>query len=189
MYVTLAAMTALRLAMPFILFGGFASADTCPQNREITQDLDVLIEDLQQAASEMEARRISNKMWELWLLAPDDAAQALLDEGIAKLGVSDHLGAENAFTKLVDYCPNFAEGYNQRAFSKFLRGDYSGALVDLDVAVALSPRHVGALSGRALSLFGLGDDAAGQLALREALSINPWLSERALLKEPPGKDL
>jgi Flp pilus assembly protein TadD len=63
----------------------------------------------------------------------------------------------------------------------FLRQDFSAALPDLDRALALSPRHIGALSGRALTLTGLGRKAEAALSLRAALALNPWLTERSLL--------
>ena len=181
-----------RSTLFFVLIalgGTAASAESCPPNPEINAQMDVLIEEIRRAPTEASARPFSNRMWELWLDAPDGTAQALLDEGIARLRVADHEGAEATLSRLVDYCPDYAEGYNQRAFSKFLRGDYGGALDDLELAIERSPRHVGALSGRALTLMGLGRTEAGQSALREALDINPWLSERSLLIEPPGEDL
>ncbi len=183
-------MTRLLLAMMFLsLAVKMAAAQDCPKNPDIEPRLDELINAIRQAPSEMAAQPISNQMWELWLEAPDARAQNLLDQGIARLRVSDHDGAEATFTQLVEYCPDYAEGYNQRAFSKFLRGEYGGALDDLERAIERSPKHVGALSGRALTLIGMGRTKAAQSALRAALDINPWLSERALLVEPDGEEL
>ncbi|KIQ68444.1 TPR repeat protein [Wenxinia marina DSM 24838] len=67
--------------------------------------------------------------------------------------------------------------------------DYEAALDDLDTALALNPDHVAALSGRALTLMGLGRMDEGQAALRAALALNPWLGERAMLIELPGEDI
>lgn len=161
----------------------------CPPPPDIAEPVARLILELREAPSEMAAQPLNGQLWRLWLDAPDEAAQELLDDGIRRLRVADHLGAERAFTRLIDYCPDYAEGYNQRAFSAYLRGDYEAALTDLDAAIALRPTHIGALSGRALTLMGLGEIDAGQAALREALALNPWLSERRLLIEPPGDDL
>jgi len=180
----------MRVLLAIVFFwSGPAMAGTCPSNPDIDPMLDGLFDELSRVESEAAARPISNGMWVLWLMAPDADAQALLDEGIARLRVADHAGAEAALSRLIDYCPDYAEGYNQRAFSKYLRGDFGGALEDLEAAIERSPRHVGALSGRALSLLGLGRVDAGQAALREALALNPWLSERALLVEAPGQDI
>ncbi|MDJ1007910.1 MAG: hypothetical protein QNJ13_08810 [Paracoccaceae bacterium] len=161
----------------------------CPPGPEIEEPSARLILELREAENEMAARALNAELWTLWLQAPDAEAQSLLDDGIARLRVADHAGAEAAFTALIAYCPDYAEGYNQRAFSAYLRGDYGQALEDLDLALVRRPTHIGALSGRALTLMGLGRVEAGQRALRDALALNPWLSERHLLIETPGEDL
>ena len=142
----------------------------------------------------MAAREISDKMWELWTDAPDPAAQALLDRGMSARSSYDFLGALDALDRLVAYCPDYAEGYNQRAFVNFLRQDFAAALVDLENTIDRSPRHVGALSGKALTLVGLGRLEEARAALTAALALNPWLSERHLAGPggplaPAGEDL
>ncbi|MCY4180919.1 MAG: tetratricopeptide repeat protein, partial [Litoreibacter sp.] len=97
-------------------------------------------------------------------------------------GSYDYLGALTQFDALVAYCPDYAEGYNQRAFVHFLSGSYDKALQDLDRTLEITPDHIGALSGRALTLFELGREEQGQLALRAALAFNPWLPERFRLR-------
>jgi tetratricopeptide (TPR) repeat protein len=103
--------------------------------------------------------------------------------------VADRAGAMAAFGALIDYCPDYAEGWNQRAFLAYLGGDFAAALPDLDRALSLRPRHVGALSGRALVLIALGREAEGYETLRAALELNPWLAERRLLPEAQGVEL
>ncbi len=166
----------------------------CPSSPDISEDLTGLIAEIQDASNDAAAREISNQMWQLWLMAPDEAAQSVLDEGMRRRLSYDYLGAVEAYDRLVDYCPEYAEGYNQRAFIYFLQEQYDAALVDLDRALALSPRHVGAQSGRALTLMNLGRIAEARVQLRAALENNPWLSERFLLMEggplaPVGEDI
>ena len=179
---------------PIILVAGLALVAPaawaeCAALPDIAEPSARLILELREAENEMVAREFNAGLWELWLTAPDAKAQALLDEGIARLRIADHEGAEAAFSELIAYCPDYAEGYNQRAFSAYLRGDYGSALDDLDLALERNPAHVGALSGKALTLMGLGRSAAGQAILREALALNPWLSERRLLIEKSGEEL
>lgn len=91
-----------------------AMADTCPAPRDISDEMDVLLSDVQSARTESEARVFVNQMWALWRDAPDDWAQELLQEGSDRIRMSDYAGAEAALNALVEYCPNYAEGYNQR---------------------------------------------------------------------------
>ncbi|KUF11184.1 tetratricopeptide repeat protein [Pseudoponticoccus marisrubri] len=169
--------------------GSPLQADGCPEAPDISGQMAPLYQQLRNAPDAMAARQITAQMWALWDDAPDEPSQAMLDEGMRARAQFDFLRALDRFDALVGYCPFYAEGYNQRAFVNYLRQDYAAALPDLDRALELRPRHVGALSGRALTLLALGREAEGQAALRAALEINPWLSERALLKPLPGEEL
>ena len=173
------ALTLIALPLP-------ALAETCPEALPIDADMDRLVAQVQRAPDQMAARAISAEMWKLWLQAPDEYSQNLLDSAMARRNVADYGAAESALTSLVQYCPFYAEGWNQRAFVRFLQSDWEGALTDLDQALKFNPRHTGALTGKALTLINAGRDDEAQPVLREALDLNPWLSERALLR---GEDL
>ncbi len=175
-------------ALPFALVASLAVA-SCPPPPAIGAAEDALFAEVQAAENELQAESGSRGLWELWTRAPDSTAQELLDQGMAARASYDFLRAMEKFDRLVDYCPDYAEGYNQRAFVSFLREDFPAALADLDLALERSPRHVGALSGKALTLMGLGRDDEAQVVLREALELNPWIPERGLLRDDPGEDI
>lgn len=179
----------MRIALYMCLFAGPVWAQTCPPVPDHTDRLSLLFGEIQLAPDQGSARMLSQGLWELWTDAPDEIAQELLDRGMERMRYGDHLGARDALDRLVRYCPDFAEGYNQRAFSHYLQLQFNEALTDLDIALRLNPEHLGALTGRALTLIGLGRENEAQIDLRTAVQLNPWLSERALLKEPPGEDI
>ncbi|MCK0167626.1 hypothetical protein MWU52_08715 [Jannaschia sp. S6380] len=174
----------MRHVIPFLLLAAPAFAD-CPSNPDISAEMDDLLARVQSAESQNAARTISNRMWELWARAPDDWAQQLLDDGMTRRAAFDLAGAITAFDALVEYCPDFAEGYNQRAFANFLRGSYAAALPDLERAIELRPRHVAAIAGKGLTLIQLGRIREGQAIIRQALAFNPWLAERQYLSLRP----
>lgn len=167
--------------LTLMLLAGPALAETCPDAPDHEGALSALIDAARTAPDEQSARLISNDMWGYWADAPDSQAQELLDEGLTRRAAYDYDGAIAAFDALVTYCPNFAEGYNQRAFVNFIRQDYMVALPDLERAVVLSPRHIAAMTGLALTLAALGRNGEAALVLRQALDLNPWLVERHLL--------
>jgi tetratricopeptide (TPR) repeat protein len=173
-------MKRIRLVALVALLGP-AGALACPAPPDHSAALDALFARVQDAGSAQEARRLSNEMWALWTDAPDTHAQELLDEGMERRAAHDLAGAIKAFDALVDYCPGYAEGYNQRAFANFIRQDYAAALPDLARALARAPRHTGALTGRAMTLMALQRPGEAAIVLRRALELNPWLSERGLL--------
>lgn len=156
-------------------------ATGCPASPDHAAELSGLIKDARAAQTEGEGRALSDRMWDLWTDAPDAKAQELLDHGMERRGAYDYAGAMEAFDALVAYCPDYAEGYNQRAFIHFLQEGFEAALPDLKRTLDLSPRHVGALSGQALTFHALGRNAEAALSLRAALDLNPWLGERHLL--------
>ena len=180
-----------KIAIVLVIGGGFASAAVadCPAQVDRSAYLEGIVENLRAAPSELSARQYAAAMWEVWLTAPDGLAQSLLDEGMRLMQVGAHEPARQVLTRLIDYCPEYPEGYNQRAFNAFLDGDLEAALIDLDVAIELQPVHLGALTGKVLTLIRLGRDEEARRVLRGALAINPWLAERALLDEPPGEDI
>ncbi len=166
-----------------------AVAEECPAAPDHEAALARLIAKAQAAPDARAAQRLNGEMWALWRDAPDEHAQALLDHGIARREAYDFEAAYQALDELVTYCPDYAEGYNQRAFVQFLRADYVSALEDLERALDLTPTHIGALSGKAMTLMGLGRTRAAQATLRAALALNPWLPERSMLIEPAGQDI
>tara|TARA_R100000789_G_scaffold26354_2_gene29418 strand:+ start:15236 stop:15775 length:540 start_codon:yes stop_codon:yes gene_type:complete len=172
-----------------MLFAPPVLADGCPTAPDHRAEMDPLYQALLTAPDEMTARLITNEMWGYWDNAPDEPSQSMLDEAMRARARFDFVFALERLDALVAYCPFYAEGYNQRAFVNFLREDFEAALPDLERALELNPRHVGALSGRAVTLIALDRDDAAQVALRAALAVNPWLPERALLKSPVGDDL
>jgi len=176
-----------RLALLLALAAGPALAD-CPP-RDLEAEIAPLMTAVHEAGNEMEARTIMNELWQLWATAPDARAQEFLDDGMRMRAESNLDGAWEAFNRLIAYCPNYAEGYNQRAFVAFIRGDYPSALDDLEKALALDPDHLGALTGKALTEIGIAGPEAGQETLRKALEMNPWLPERRFLLEPEGQEL
>ncbi len=148
-----------------------------------------VLQSVREAESAQEARARTNEMWDIWATAPDARAQELLDEGMDRRDAHDFEGALKAFDALVDYCPGYAEGYNQRAFVRFMQQDFAPALVDLDAAIARAPDHFAAIAGKALTLMGLGRNGEAKTALEEALGLNPWLPERGLMPMLENQDI
>ncbi|WP_415922257.1 tetratricopeptide repeat protein [Tateyamaria sp. SN6-1] len=145
-----------------------------------------LFDALKAAQNEMDGRTLQNWIWDLWIIAPDPTSQWLLDDARERIRYGDYDHAENILSELIDACPAYAEGWNQRAFARFLKQDYDRALDDIAMALELEPLHFGALAGRATTLINMGRTKAGISALKEAIAVNPWLSEPHLL--PPGED-
>ena len=173
-------MKSMKAVPILFLAANLAQAD-CPPPPDHAAALDALISQAQGAATEAEGQRVGQAMWELWADAPDASAQAVLDRGMSKRASYDFFGAMQEFDRLVEYCPDYAEGYNQRAFVNYLRGNFAAAVPDLERALELSPRHIAARAGLALTLMQMGETDRARNTLQTALDQNPWLGERHLM--------
>ncbi|MHA7777482.1 tetratricopeptide repeat protein [Roseibium sp. M-1] len=157
---------------------------------EATPEQDNLFEALKNATNEEEASKIEDAIWRSWLdQAPTPEIRQKVDSAMRKRGSYDFAGAKELLDDVVSEAPDYSEGWNQRAFILFLQGNYEDSLVDIEKALALEPRHFGALSGRAIIFMTLGRVQLGQEALKEAIEIHPFLKERDMLIKPQGVDL
>ena len=179
----------MKWILPLCLVASPALAETCPPVADHSEQLADIVGQLKLSSGEGEARALTQDLWSLWTDAPDALAQAMLDEGMQRRSNYDFLGARDVLDRLVEYCPEYAEGYNQRAFASYLGQDFEAALADLDRALTITPNHIAALSGKGLTLMGLGRQDEAQEVLRSAVEMNPWLQERSLLVEPIGREL
>ena len=96
--------------------------------------------------------------------------------------------AEQAFSRVVIYDAEFAEGWNKRATVEFLMDDYKASVADIEKTLALEPHHWGALSGLGQVYLALDNDEAALRAFKKALEINPHLtSVKAKVQELEAK--
>lgn len=171
----------MRLVTALWFVAGSALAETCPAPLDDAALRDRLHEALSGARTHAAAGEAQAALWQVWLTAPDGQAQDLLDAGIAARETGDLERSRSLFGQVIAYCPSYAEGWNQRAFSAYLGRAFAEALPDLDEALRLDPRHLGALTGKALVLIEL-DRAGEALALLEqAAELNPFMMERLLI--------
>ncbi len=174
-----------RFLIPLFLIGTQA-AYACPDLPERTDERAALIEQLKVADTYSNGQAAITGMWLYWRTAPDEIAQEMLDNGLSSIRIADLIRAESDLSRLVAYCPNYAEGHNQLAFAYFLQGKYAQSHDSLDRVLALEPVHFAALSGKALTYQAEGREDIAQIFLRRAVALNPWLNERYMLRPPKG---
>lgn len=176
------------LILAALLFPAHATAETCADPGPPLSVIDKpSFDELSASTSEPQGQALARDIWRRWHTAPDARAQDLLDRGVRRIRVSDYPEAQRILSDLIVYCPGYAEGWNQRAYARFLAGDLDGSLEDLDRTLKLEPKHFAAMAGRGLTLLRQGRELLAHKALREAVAIFPWLSERRLL--PPDQKI
>ena len=134
------------------------------------------------AKTESAGRLAERVIWEYWFdQSPTTEVRSLLDRGRERREAYDYEAAEKLFDQVVEQAPKYHEGYNQRAFARFLRENYEGALADLEEALRLCPDHFGALSGMYHVLRIQNRHQTAMKMLQRAVALHPWIQERGAL--------
>jgi len=89
-----------------IALSAVAMAASADQN---ATELGPLFEKLANASSASEASQIENKIWQHWLIAPDDNSAALMSQIISAMKARRINIAIVLSDQLIDSAPNFAE--------------------------------------------------------------------------------
>lgn len=152
----------------WLAFGGAAGAEASGP------ELDRLFATLQ-GASAAEAVRIESDIWRIWSRSGSAAMDLLLERGRKAAEQGDFEAALDHLTALTDHAPDFAEGWNARATVYFQIGEYGPAIADLQRALALNPRHFGALSGFGMILEEIARPAQALEVYRAALALHPQM--------------
>lgn len=136
-------------------------------------------------------------LWLLWSRSGDRALDELMARGVEAMQAGRHAEAIRLFSQVIERKPEFAEGWNKRATSYFLAGEYARSIADCDEVLKRNPRHFGALSGLGQIYVQLERYEEALRWFRRALEVNPNLlgveMEAARiemrLKEKQGKSI
>ena len=113
-----------------------------------SSELDNLFLKLKLSDNAVLARNYESKIWEIWLNnGSSDASNNQMQIGLKLMENGQLVHAQKVFEEISIKDPNWAESYNKIATIKFLKGDYSGSINDIQKTLKLEPRHFGAISG------------------------------------------
>lgn len=136
------------------------------------------------AENEQEGRIAEDAIWRFWLdQSPTEKVRSLIDTGMQRRKAYDYDAALDNFNKVIELAPDYAEGYNQRAFILFLKDQYALAEADLEVVLQLEPLHFGAYAGMFHVMRKQHRLEAALKMLKSAVTIHPWIQERFALPE------
>jgi tetratricopeptide (TPR) repeat protein len=159
----------MRRAFLALLIAAPALAQTAAQKAE----LDRLFELLKQAPSEEVAAPVEGRIWRIWNGAASPAVGLLMQRGMRNMDAQAWAPALEDFDAALDLAPDFAEGWNKRATTRFMMGDLDGAVRDIQEVLKREPRHFGALAALSTIAEERRDDMAALRAYEAALAINP----------------
>ena len=148
---------------------------TAQDNREVA--LDRLFASLHKTSDEQAAKAVEEKIWELWSRFDSPTAEVLLGQAVVAMNAAENTASLEILDRIVASYPAYAEAWNKRATLQFVLGNYDASLKDIEKVLDLEPRHFGALAGRGMIYQTQKNWTAALNAYREALSMNPSMTE------------
>lgn len=137
-------------------------------------DAAVLLEALYDADPDVRLHA-QGAVWQVWGRSGNPEMDALLKSGIHHMEEGRMGQAVEAFTRITERLPDFAEGWNKRATVYYLMGEYKKSLADCDEVMKRNPFHYGALSGYGMIYIQLDEPGRALEYYERALDVNPNL--------------
>lgn len=116
-------------------------------------------------------------LWSIWHRSGNEEVDALLTKGILQMQQRAFEAAIETFSTVIVKAPDFAEGYNKRATTYYLMGEFEKSIRDCEKTLELNPVHFGALSGEGLNYLGLGEPRKALEYFERAVQVNPNLEQ------------
>ncbi|MFT6963112.1 MAG: tetratricopeptide (TPR) repeat protein [Flammeovirgaceae bacterium] len=135
--------------------------------------IDSYFERLKHEKSQSGIGQVIDKIWQLWLWSGDSEIDYLMETGCSLISNKKYEGAISTFTEIIKKAPAYAEGWNKRATTYYLKGDYQEAIDDIQQTLAIEARHFGALSGLATIYLILNNHAGALDTFRKLYEIYP----------------
>jgi tetratricopeptide (TPR) repeat protein len=174
----------LIIAVSWLALAGFGvHAQMNDTERKVALALE--FQKLRSAQHPAAASVAEQEIWRLWFIGPNEDITEKLNAASEALRYGDYAAAEVRLTELILKAPNHAEIWNQRAFARFLQLRFEDSLKDIERALALEPRHFGALAGRARIEAQLGHPDDASKTMGEVGVIHPWMARMGPIPADP----
>ena len=135
----------------FIIFIFYIFAQSASAADKQTSELNNLFTQLKAISDAEEAKKVEDKIWNLWTTHPsEESLTELLAKGSEYMMQNQLTSAHNVFSKVIELDPKWAEGWNKRATVLYMMGNFELSQKDIDMVLSLEKRHFGALSGQGL---------------------------------------
>ncbi len=187
------AMSRLVLAIALLLMPAVLHA--APQKpAHARKPVDVLFAELAQARSPEEAKPIEDQIEAIFQQSGSATIDLLMSRAAAAEKTQDLDTARKLLNDIVQIAPGYAEGWRRLGELEALSNDDTGAMLALQKAVTLNPRHFAAMSELADMLQDYGDKKAALGVLRKVQALDPTYENvdrrvRELAKDVEGQGI
>ena len=155
---------------------------------------DKLFAELKQADSPETAKPIEDKLGQLFRASGSASVDLLMTRAGSALGQADHATARTLVEAVTHVAPKYAEGWRMRARMQQAASDDAGAMISLQRAVTIKPRHFIAMAELGEMLEDYGDKPGALKLYRRVLVLDPQMKvaverAKALTKEVEGQGI
>jgi tetratricopeptide (TPR) repeat protein len=155
---------------------------------------DKLFAQLKKADSPDIAKPIEDKLGQLFRASGSSSVDLLMTRAGTALGQADNGTARALIEAVTHVAPHYAEGWRMRARMQQASSDDAGAMISLQRAVLINPRHFAAMAELAEMLEDYGDKPGALKLYRRVLALDPQMKnaaerEKALTKEVEGQGI
>ena len=155
---------------------------------------DKLFAELKQADSPETAKPIEDKLGQIFRASGSASVDLLMTRAGSALGQADHATARTLVEAVTHVAPKYAEGWRMRARMQQAASDDAGAMLSLQRAVTINPRHFAAMAELGEMLEDYGDKPGALKLYRRVLALDPQMKvaaerAKALTKEVEGQGI
>ena len=166
----------------FIVFIFYIFAQSTSAADKQNSELNNLFAQLKALSNSQEAKKVEDKIWELWTTHPsENTLTELLAKGSEYMMQNQLTSAHNVFSKVIELDPKWAEGWNKRATVLYMMGNFELSQKDIDMVLSLEKRHFGALSGQGLVQTALENYEKAIESYKRALEIYPTMQSPEIM--------
>ena len=156
------------IVLPFILLIVFGLSFASSEDSKINLLLMELKTPLKRSYLEVE-----EEIWSEWSKSGRQDLDFLFGRGRLYMRSGRLDDAIDIFNQIIKSDPQFAEAWNARATTFYMKGDFKNSISDIDQVLLLNTDHFGALSGLGAMLESLGHFDAALDAFKRVKKINP----------------
>ncbi len=141
------------------------------------------------ADSAESAKKVQATIERLWSHSGSDTVNLMMQRATKALAAKDFDQAMKFMDYVVQLAPDYAEGFNRRAYIHFSRNDMSSALGDLRRALALEPNHFKALDGLAQIWRQMGNSKGALGVVKQLLEVHPYWDGASRMAEELAREV
>jgi len=135
--------------------------------------LDKLFADLRRAETPEDAKTIESQILASFLASGSASIDLLMGRADAALALGNKDVAGKLYNSVTALAPSYAEGWHRKAVAQADAGQDAAAMISMQKAVQLNPRHFEAMVQLGLMLEDYGDKPGALKLYRKALALDP----------------